>query len=136
MVVDTSALIAILFNEPDAGAFAAAIASAPTRLISAVSALETAIVIECRKGADGASVLDEPFSAAQFEIVSLDKAQYLLAREAYSRFGKGRHPAGLNFGDCCAYALSRHLDVPLLFKGNDFGKTDIAVAPTTVRRAQ
>ncbi len=132
MVVDTSALLAILFKEPDASAFAAAIAAAPKRLISAVSALEAAIVLACRKGADGVSVLDELLATAQFEIVSLDEAQYLLAREAYSRFGKGRHPAGLNFGDCCAYALARHLDVPLLFKGNDFGKTDITVAPTTV----
>lgn len=132
MVVDTSALIAILFNEPDAGAFAAVIASALKRRMSAVSALEAAIVLECRKGADGVSVLDELLAAAQFEIVSLDEAQYLLAREAYSRFGKGRHPAGLNFGDCCAYALARHLNAPLLFKGNDFGKTDITVAPYTV----
>ncbi|MGH7184127.1 MAG: type II toxin-antitoxin system VapC family toxin, partial [Nitrospiraceae bacterium] len=70
------------------------------RLISAVSALETAIVLEYRKGAEGVSVLDELLVAARFGIVSLDEAQYLLAREAYSRFGKGRHPAGLNFCDC------------------------------------
>jgi Uncharacterized protein conserved in bacteria len=115
-------------NEADAEVFAAALAASPTRHISAVSALEAAIVIETRKGPEGVAVLDELLAAAQFEIVALDESQYRLAREAYSRFGKGRHPAGLNFGDCCAYALARQRNEPLLFKGNDFGKTDIAVA--------
>ena len=129
MVVDTSALVAILLNEADAGVLASAIANAPKRLISAASALEAAIVIQCRKGADGAALLDDLLAAAGFEIVSLDEAQYRLARVAYQRFGKGRHPAGLNFGDCCSYALARHRNEPLLFKGNDFSKTDIAVVP-------
>lgn len=129
MVIDTSAVIALLLNEPESGIFASAIANASKRLISAASALEAAIVIQCKKGAEGVTLLDDLMAVARFEIVSLDEAQYRLAREAYQRFGKGYHPAGLNFGDCCSYALARYRNETLLFKGNDFGKTDIAVAP-------
>ena len=125
MVIDTSALIAILLNEPETEAFAAAISAAPSRLISAVSALETAIVIEAKKGAIGGQLLDELFLAAQVSIVAFDQNQFDLAREAYTRYGKGRHPAALNFGDCCAYALARNSAEPLLFKGRDFSATDI-----------
>jgi ribonuclease VapC len=125
MVIDTSALIAILLNEPETDAFAAAISVAQTRLISAVSSLETAIVIEAKKGAMGGQLLDELLVAAQVNIVAFDQNQFNLAREAYTRFGKGRHPAALNFGDCCAYALARNSGEPLLFKGQDFSATDI-----------
>ena len=125
MVIDTSALIAILLNEPETEAFAAAIAAAPSRLISAVSALETAIVIEAKKGALGSQLLDELLVAIQVNIIAFDQIQFNLAREAYTRFGKGRHPAALNFGDCCAYALARNTVEALLFKGQDFSATDI-----------
>jgi ribonuclease VapC len=125
MVIDTSVLIAILLNEPEAEVFADAISAAPIRLISAVSALETAIVIEAKKGTMGSRLLDELLVAAQINIVAFDQNQFNLAREAYTRFGKGRHPAALNFGDCCAYALARNSGEPLLFKGQDFSATDI-----------
>jgi ribonuclease VapC len=127
MVIDTSALIAILLNEQETERFALAIAAAPSRLISAVSALEAAIVIEAKKGATGSQLLDELLVAAQVEIVAFDESQYALARDAYSRFGKGRHPAALNFGDCCAYALARQAGEALLFKGQDFSATDVEV---------
>ena len=125
MVIDTSALIAILLNEPETEAFAAAIAAASSRLISAVSALETAIVIEAKKGALGSQLLDELLVAMQVNIIAFDQNQFNLAREAYTRFGKGRHPAALNFGDCCTYALARNTGEALLFKGQDFSATDI-----------
>ena len=125
MVIDTSALIAILLNEPETEAFVAAISAAPSRMISAVSALETAIVIEAKKGAMGSRLFDELLTAAQINIVAFDQTQFNLAREAYTRFGKGRHPAALNFGDCCGYALARNTGEALLFKGQDFSATDI-----------
>ena len=129
MIVDTSALIAILLNEPDAEMLSAAIASADPRIISAVSALEASIVIESKKGETGLALLDELLSLAQFEIVAFDDTQQRIARVAYRRYGKGRHPAGLNFGDCCAYALAKARNETLLFKGNDFNQTDITPAP-------
>ena len=129
MIVDTSALIAILLNEPDAEMLSAAIASANPRIISAVSALEASIVIESKKGETGLALLDELLSLAQFEIVAFDDTQQRIARVAYRRYGKGRHPAGLNFGDCCAYALAKARNETLLFKGNDFNQTDITPAP-------
>ena len=131
MVIDTSALIAILLNEPETEVFAGAISAAPSRLISAVSALEAAIVIEAKKGSMGSQLLDELFVAARVNIVAFDQTQLNLARAAYTRFGKGRHPAALNFGDCCAYALARHRGEPLLFKGPDFSATDIEPAVPT-----
>ena len=128
MVIDSSALIAILGNEPEASALAVAIEEAPTRLMSAASFLETAIVIESRYGIKGGEKLDELILAAQIKIEPVTEPQITLARLAYRRFGKGRHPAGLNFGDCFADALAQLTDEPLLFKGDDFGKTDIVVA--------
>ena len=129
MIADTSALIAILLNEPDGEMLSAAIASADPRIISAVSALEASIVIESKKGETGLALLDELLSLAQFEIVAFDDTQQRIARVAYRRYGKGRHPAGLNFGDCCAYALAKVRKETLLFKGNDFNQTDITPAP-------
>lgn len=129
MIVDTSALIAILLNEPDAEMLSAAIASANPRIISAVSVFEASIVIESKKGETGLALLDELLSLAQFEIVAFDDTQQRIARVAYRRYGKGRHPAGLNFGDCCAYALAKARNETLLFKGNDFNQTDITPAP-------
>lgn len=125
MVIDTSALIAILLGEPDAKAFAMAIAADPKRLLSAFSALEVGIVIEAKKGEPGGRELDLLLHRSQIEIVAMNPEQAELARIAWRTFGKGRHPAGLNIGDCCSYALSKSSDEPLLFKGNDFSKTDL-----------
>lgn len=125
MVIDSSVLVAILFSERDAEAFADAIEADPTRLLSTASALETYLVIESELGEEGARELDLLLVRAQIEIVPFDGEQYRFAREAFRRFGKGRHPAGLNFGDCFAYALSVASGEPLLFKGKDFPRTDV-----------
>lgn len=129
MIVDTSALVAILLNEPDAEILTATLVATSPRIISAVSALEASIVMECKKGEAGLALLNELLNAAQFEVVAFDDMQLHIAREAYRRYGKGRHPAGLNFGDCCAYALTRSRNDTLLFKGNDFAQTDITPTP-------
>jgi ribonuclease VapC len=126
MVIDTSALIAILLGEPEAEDLAQAIALDSKRLVSAFSALEAAAVIHGRKGPAGLRELDLLLHATGATIVSLDAEQAVLARTAYEKFGKGHHPAALNLGDCCSYALARSCGEPLLFKGTDFTKTDIA----------
>jgi len=131
MVIDSSALIAILLAEPEAPALAQAIANDNEHLLSAVSALETAMVIETKKGPAGGREFDLLLHKAQIEIVGMDAAQVQLAREAFLKFGKARHPAALNLGDCCAYALARHAGAPLLFKGEDFRRTDIESVPYT-----
>ena len=128
MVVDTSALIAILFGESEALYFTRSIADASRRLISAFNALETGIVVEARKGEAGGRELDLLIHRAQIEIVAMNDDQTELARGAWRRYGKGNHPAGLNIGDCCAYALAKYSGEPLLFKGNDFSQTDIQAA--------
>jgi len=125
MVLDTSALLALLLAEPEAEAFRLALEDDTTRLISAATLLETAIVIETRKGADGGRELDLLIHKAGMEIVPFDSDQVAEARRAYRRFGKGRHAAGLNLGDAFAYALARTSGEPLLFKGEDFARTDI-----------
>ena len=125
MVIDTSALIAILLREPEAAQFANAFGTAERRLISAATALETGIVIEARKGPAGGRELDLLLHRARIEVVPLTAAQMEIAREAWRRFGRGNHPAGLNFGDCCAYALAKSSGEPLLFKGLDFSRADI-----------
>jgi ribonuclease VapC len=129
MVVDTSALLAILLGEPEAPALASALANQPACVISAVTELETAIVIETRKGADGLELLSQLLVETDIETAPMTVEQVRLAREAYSRFGKGRHAAALNLGDCCSYALARERRDPLLFKGGDFSLTDIEVLP-------
>ena len=128
MVVDSSAVLAILFNEPERDSFSDALAAAGVRLMSAVNALETAVVASSRKGPYGARELDLLLHRAEFEVVPFTADHLRLAREAYERYGKGRHPAGLNLGDCCAYALSRHAGEPLLFKGGNFPRTDVVPA--------
>ncbi len=128
MVIDTSALLAVLFGEPEAETFAHAIASDPKKLISAFSALEAGIVVEAKKGEPGGRELDLLLHRAGIDIVAMDARQYELARAAWRDYGKGRHPAGLNIGDCCSYALSVCSGEPLLFKGDDFTKTDIQPA--------
>lgn len=125
MIIDTSALIAILLGEPEAELFAHAIAGAPQRLVSAFTALETGIVIEAKKGDLGGRELDLLIHQAKIEIVPLTAEQLEIARSAWRKYGKGRHPAGLNIGDCCSYALAKTAGEPLLFKGGDFSQTDI-----------
>jgi ribonuclease VapC len=126
MVLDTSALITLLLDEPDAEAFRAALEDDATRLVSAATLLETALVIEARKGDAGGRELDLLVHKAGAEIVPVDAEQVAEARRAYRRFGRGRHAAGLNFGDVFAYALARTSGEPLLFKGSDFARTDVA----------
>ena len=126
MVIDSSALIAILLGEPEAKTLAAAIAGDGRRLMSTFSALETAIVIEAKKGEAGGRELDQLIHRATIEIMPMNAEQVEIAREAWRTYGKGRHSAGLNIGDCCSYALSKYSGEPLLFKGDDFTETDIS----------
>jgi ribonuclease VapC len=125
MVIDTSALIAILLGEPETEPFIRMLADDPKRMISAFNALESAIVIEAKKGEAGGRELDLLLHRTQIEIIALNGDQTELALSAWRKYGKGNHPAGLNIGDCCAYALSKYSGEPLLFKGNDFSRTDI-----------
>lgn len=127
MVIDTSAIVAIALNEPEAPAFEQRIADDPVRLISAAAALEAAMVIETRLGEAGGSELDLWLHKAGVEIIAVEAEHADKARRAWRRFGKGRHPAGLNFGDCLSYALAALTQEPLLFKGEDFSKTDVRV---------
>ena len=132
MVIDTSALMAILLCESDAETFARVIADDPKRLKSAFSALEAGIVVEAKKGPPGGRELDLLLHRAGIDIVSMDIRQYELARMAWRKYGKGRHAAGLNIDDCCAYALSVYSGEPLLYKGNDFSRTDIQAVPLLI----
>ena len=129
MIVDTSALIAILRDEPDAMAYARAIANAAIRRISAATFVETAAVIDASRDPIASRRLDDLFREARFAIEPVTEAQARIAREAYRDFGRGSgHPARLNFGDCFAYALAKAMNEPLLFKGDDFTRTDITSA--------
>jgi ribonuclease VapC len=125
MVIDTSALLALLLDEPEAEALRTAVEDDTTRLVSAATLLETALVIGARKGEPGGRELDLLIHKAEIVVVPVDTEHVSEARKAYRRFGKGRHAAGLNFGDLFAYALARSSGEPLLFKGDDFSKTDI-----------
>ena len=125
MVIDTSALIVILFGEPEAIDFSRALADDPKKLISTFNALETGIVVEAKKGEAGGRELDLLLHRAGIEIVSMNVDQVELARSAWRKYGKGNHPAGLNIGDCCAYELAKYSGEPLLFKGHDFKQTHI-----------
>ena len=125
MVIDSSAIAAILLNETEAATFEQLIADDPIRLMSAGTLIETGMIIESKLGAVGGRELDLWLQRAKVEIVAVDDEQADFARRGWRRFGKGRHPAGLNYGDCFAYALAVTRDEPLLFKGNDFGQTDV-----------
>ena len=125
MVIDTSAILAILLDEPEADTFSDAIEKASTRLISAATLLEATMVLEARKGPDGGRALDLFVYRTGAQIVAFDAPQAETARAAWREFGKGRHPAALNFGDCFAYALAKARQDALLFKGEDFAKTDL-----------
>ncbi|MGA2808669.1 MAG: type II toxin-antitoxin system VapC family toxin [Terracidiphilus sp.] len=128
MIVDSSAIVAILFEEPEARLFDVAIAKSGVSHMSSAGLLEASMILQARKGADGVRDLDLLLARFRIEIVAFTESQARLARVAFDRFGKGRHPAQLNFGDCMAYALARETGEELLFKGTDFAQTDIAIA--------
>lgn len=125
MVIDTSAVVAILLNEPDARRLAEAIDSGSPRMMSAATLLEASIAIEAKRGESAGRELDLFLYRAGIEIVPVDQGQAEAARIAWRRFGKGRHPAALNYGDCFAYALAKVTGSPLLYKGDDFARTDL-----------
>lgn len=125
MVIDTSAVVAILFGESDQRRYDEAIEAAQTRLISAVTRVELAFVVEGRKGDAGRALLEQFFRLTGAEIAAVTPQQAEIAIDAFRRYGKGRHPAGLNIGDCFSYALAIATDHPLLFKGDDFVHTDV-----------
>jgi len=125
MVIDTSAIVAIALNEADAALIEGRIADDPVRLISAATVLEATIVIEARLGDAGGREFDLWLLKIAAEIVAVDAEQAEAARRAWRRYGKGRHPAALNYGDCFSYALALTRGEPLLFKGKDFTHTDL-----------
>ena len=127
MVVDTSAMLAIILHEPDELALAQKIGAAARPVMSAATYVELAIVALSRANT-GLDVLDAALARAGIEVLAVSTQQARLAAEAYSRYGKGFHPARLNYGDCFAYALAKDRGEPLLFKGSDFSRTDIAAA--------
>jgi ribonuclease VapC len=129
MVIDTSAIVALIEAEPSADALAAAVERDDQRFVSTVSVLEAAIVLESRRPTTARPALDRLLEAFSIEVVAFDADQLTLAREGFRRFGRGQpSTARLNFGDCCAYALAKALSEPLLFVGNDFIHTDIVSA--------
>ena len=125
MVIDTSAIVAVLLVEADRERLTTLILEAETKAISAANVLETGIVLESRRGEAAGHEFDLFLNQAGVDIVPVDAEQIEIARMAWRRYGKGRHPAALNFGDCFAYALAKVLDEPLLSKGTDFARTDI-----------
>jgi len=128
MVIDTSALVAILQAEPERRAFIEAIEDADSRRMSVATFVEISIVLEARYGSEGLHDLDRFITKAGIELIPFDIEQGQTARTAFSRFGKGRHQAGLNLGDCLSYALATVLGEPLLFKGDDFAYCDVMAA--------
>jgi ribonuclease VapC len=134
MVIDSSAIVAILQEEPEMDIFLALLNADSTRLMSAASYAESAIIIEDRYGYEGMRDFKLLITEAGVEVEPVTYEQAELAHEAYRQYGRGNHPARLNFGDCFAFALARMTDEPLLYKGDDFSKTDIASA--TARPAE
>ena len=129
MVVETSAVLAILLDEPEAAEFAQLIEDDPAPLISAASVCEAGIVLISRHGLEARGDLRDFLEQGGLQVEPVTAEQAELALDAYQRYGKGRHRAGLNFGDCFAYALCKATGQPLLFKGQDFSQTDIAIVP-------
>lgn len=129
IVVDSSALISVLLGEPESPKISTAILEADTRQISTFSVLESNIIALSRKGRTGQLDLEALFQELDLTAVPFDAEQAQIARYAWNRYGKGRHPASLNIGDCCSYALARSLQAPLLCKGNDFSRTDLDLVP-------
>jgi ribonuclease VapC len=134
MVLDTSALIALLFDEPEAETFRREIEDDPTRLVSAATLLETALIVEARKGEAAGHQLDLLIHKADVIVAPVDAEQIAEARRAFRRFGKGRHEAALTYGDTFAYALAQITGQPLLFKTERFAKTDVRRVRTAVCR--
>lgn len=128
MVIDASAIVAILFDEPERARFAAATDAAALRLLSAVTFVEATLVVEGRKGRRAERMVDRFVEDGEIELLPVTIEHAQLACEAFRAFGKGRHPAGLNLGDCIAYALAKASGEPLLFKGDDFAQTDVVRA--------
>lgn len=128
MIVDTSALIAVLNSEPESRRIETAMLAAARLAISAATLVEASLVADAKGQPDGMADLDLLLNELRVEIIPVTREHAELARMAYHQFGKGRHPAGLNFGDCFSYALARAFAEPLLFVGNNFGKTDIGAA--------
>ena len=128
MIVDSSAVLAVLYREPDAERFETAIASAPNCRMSVANALEAYIVVEGRGGMAAGDALDRFLKAAVIDLAPVTAEHLEAARRAWRRFGKGNHRAALNFGDCFAYALADVTGEPLLFKGEDFARTDVEAA--------
>jgi ribonuclease VapC len=128
MVIDSSALLAIMFEEPDASIYLSAILNSDNCLVSAASLVETSMVSLRLRSPDPIALLDDLVNRTETIVAPVDHEQALLAREAFRRFGKGRHKTGLNFGDCFAYALAKQTGEPLLYKGSDFTLTDIVSA--------
>lgn len=128
MVIDTSAVVAVLLREPDYPRYREALVAAVRPAISAATWCEAAMVLASRLGRRGPHELDALLGAIEAVVVPVDDALARTAHLAWQRFGKGRHPAGLNFGDCFSYALAKQRDEPLLFKGDDFSRTDVAAA--------
>ena len=135
MIVDSSAVVAILLREPDARRYARAIQTTSPCRMSVANVLEASIVVESRGGAETGYALDVLLEQGDIELVPVTTEQLAAARRAWRRFGKGNHPAGLNFGDCFAYALAEATGEPLLFKGADFAQTDVAPALPVGERA-
>jgi ribonuclease VapC len=129
MIIDSSALLAILQQEPDAGRIARALAADGVRLISAANWLELCMVAVVRGGDEAARDVDRLVATCRIDIVAVTPKHAAIAHRAFARYGKGFHPARLNFGDCFAYALAKDSGEPLLFKGDDFTHTDIAAVP-------
>ena len=128
MILDTSALLAILFEEAEAEDYRRAIADAERCLMSAANFFETSMVLESRTGVASGHELDSFIEGAPIQLVAVTPEHAQAARRAWRQFGKGNHPAALNFGDCFSYALAKETREPLLFKGNDFTLTDIEAA--------
>jgi len=127
MVIDTSAILAIFLAEPERQRFLKLLTDTGTRLMSAANVLETGIVLEAKRGEAAGREFDLFVVRTNLEVIAVDAEQVDIARSAWRKYGKGRHPAGLNFGDCFAYALAKSVDEPLLAKGTDFTQTDIEV---------
>ena len=130
MVVDTSAVVAILLREPEADSFAGMVVDSPLRVMSVVTRVELSFVVEGRLREAGRTDLEQLLRDLRIELAAVTPEQAEIAIEAFRRYGKGRHPAGLNIGDCFAYALAKATGHPLLFKGDDFAQTDIRPALT------
>jgi len=128
MVIASSALLAIIFEEPDASIYLSALLNSDNCLVSAASLVETSMVSLRLRSPDPITLLDDLINRIEIIVAPVDHEQALLAREAFRRFGKGRHKAGLNFGDCFSYALAKQTGEPLLYKGSDFSLTDIVSA--------